>query len=56
METKTLVWIGLGVGGTVGGLLGSMLDHGNLLGAWSILLTAVGSCIGIWAGFRLGNS
>jgi len=56
METKTLVWIGLSVGGFIGSLLGSFLDHGNFFGAWSIVLGAVGSIAGIWAGFKLGNA
>lgn len=56
METKTLVWIGLAVGGAIGGFAGAALDHGNMFGGWSILLTAVGSLIGIWAGYKLGNN
>lgn len=56
METKTYIWIGITVGGFIGGALGAMLDHGNPFGAWGILLSGVGSIAGIWAGFKLGNS
>lgn len=56
METKTYIWLGVGVGGTVGGLIGTVLDHGNGLGAWTLLLSTVGSILGIWAGYKLGNS
>lgn len=55
METKTLVWIGVTVGGLLGSWLGSALDHGNIFGAWTLLLGTVGSIVGIWAGYKLGN-
>lgn len=56
MDTKKLVWLGLFVGGTVGGLIGTILDHGNGLGAWTLILSTVGSILGIWGGVKLGNS
>ena len=56
METKTYIWIGIAIGGFIGGALGAALDHGNPFGAWGILLSGVGSILGIWAGFKLGNS
>lgn len=56
METKSYIWLGIFVGGTVGGLIGTVLDHGNGLGAWTLILSTVGSIAGIWAGFKLGNS
>ncbi len=55
METKTYIWIGILIGGLLGGGLGSVLDHGNVLGVWSILLSGAGSLGGIFAGYRLGN-
>jgi uncharacterized protein YcfJ len=55
METKTYIWIGIFVGGSIGGLIGTWLDHGNGLGAWTLALSTVGSLLGIWAGYRLGN-
>lgn len=55
MSTKTLIYIGIAVGGLIGGWLGSMLDHGNPFGAWGIILGTVGSFAGIWAGYKLGQ-
>jgi hypothetical protein len=56
METKHYIYIGILIGSTVGGWLGSLLDHGNFLGVWGILLSGVGGILGIWAGYTLGNS
>lgn len=55
METKTYIWIGIVAGGLVGGWLGGVLDHGTMLGLWSIVLSGVGSIVGIFVGYRLGN-
>ena len=52
---KLLIWIGITVGGGIGAWLGSMLDKGNFLGLWGILLGGVGSLAGIWAGYKLGK-
>lgn len=56
METKTYIWIGIFVGGIVGGIVGSWLDHGNGFGLWSILLSGVGSIVGIIAGYKFSNT
>jgi uncharacterized protein YcfJ len=55
METKSLVWLGLGIGSVIGSVIGGILDHGNFLGAWSIILGAVGSFAGIYIGYKIGN-
>lgn len=55
METKHLIYLGIFVGGTVGGLLGSWLDHGNGLGMWTLLLSTIGSFVGVYAGYKMGN-
>ena len=54
MTMKTLIWIGLAVGGTVGGVIGAYFDGG--VGLWSVLLSTVGSLAGIWAGYKLGKA
>lgn len=53
---KLLIWLGIIVGGAIGGWLGATLDHGNYFGVLSILLGGVGSLAGIWAGFKIGKN
>jgi hypothetical protein len=55
MNTKALIWIGITVGSIVGGYLGGLLDHGNILGGWSIIGGTIGSILGIWAGYKLSR-
>lgn len=55
METKKFIWIGLFIGSILGCAIGSMLDHGNILGLWSFILGTAGSILGIWGGYKLGN-
>lgn len=50
---KSVIYIGATVGGLVGGWLGSMLDHGNLLGLWGIVFGAVGGLAGIYAAYKI---
>ena len=52
---KLMIWLGILIGGTVGSLLGVMLDRGNMLGAWSILLSTAGSLAGVWVGYKVGK-
>lgn len=53
---KLFIWIGIVLGGLAGGWLGALMDHGNWLGGWSILLSAVGSLFGIWLGYKAGKN
>ena len=55
METKTYIWTGIFIGSIIGSWIGSVLDHGNFFGLWSILFGGVGAIAGVWAGFKLGN-
>jgi len=52
---KKLIYLGITVGGLVGGWIGTILDKGNGLGPWSLALGTVGSLAGIWAGYKLGS-
>jgi len=54
MNQKTLIWLGLLVGSTIGGMIPSLWGD-NFLTMSSVLLTAVGGLIGVWAGFKLGR-
>jgi hypothetical protein len=53
---KKLIYLGLTVGGGLGGWLGTLLDKGNGLGPWSLGLGAAGSFLGIWAGYKVGSN
>ena len=53
---KLMIFLGVGIFGTLGGWLGAAIDHGNWLGGWSILLSVIGSFFGIWAGYKAAQS
>jgi len=53
---KLLIWIGITVGGTIGGWAGAAMSQGNWISLWSILLSGVGSLAGIWAGYKIGKN
>jgi hypothetical protein len=52
---KTIIWIGITIGGTVGSWLGAIPDGGNWLGGWSILGSLIGSILGLWAAYKIGH-
>lgn len=56
MSVKILIWLGVFIGSTAGSWLGALADHGNWLGGWSIVGGAIGSFVGIWAGYKLGKN
>ena len=50
-----LIYIGITLGGIIGGLIGSKIDGG--LGAWSLLLGGlVGPGLGLWAGYKISKN
>ena len=49
---KRLIYLGLFVGSTIGGLIGAAIDKGNGLGLWSFALGTVGSLVGIWVAYK----
>lgn len=55
-DMKLMIFIGITVGGLVGGWLGGLMDHGNMLGGWSILFSGIGSLVGIWAGYKVAQN
>jgi hypothetical protein len=52
---KLMIFIGLTIGGTVGGWLGAAFAHGNWFSVWSIFLSTIGSFVGIWGGYKAGQ-
>lgn len=49
---KLMIFIGVMIFSTIGGWLGAMMSNGNWFSVWSILLSAIGAFVGIWAGFK----
>jgi len=55
MSRKTLVWIGLGVGSTVGSFIPGLWGGNVLISISSIFFSGVGGIVGIWAGWKVAN-
>lgn len=55
MNSKSLIWIGVTVGSTLGSLVPSLWGAG-FLSFSSVLLTAVGGFTGLWFGYKLSDS
>ena len=51
---KLMIWVGILVGSTAGGLIGAALDGG--LGLWSVLFSTIGGIAGVWAGYKIGKA
>ncbi len=54
MGSKRLVWFGLTVGSTLGGMVPA-LWHASMFSLWGIVFSTIGGILGIWAGWRIGN-
>ena len=52
MNQKSVIWLGMIVGSTLGGFI-PLLWGSDFLSFSSIILTAVGGIAGIWLGFKL---
>jgi len=55
MSRKTLVWIGLGVGSTVGSVIPMLWGASAIMSFSSILLSGIGGILGIWAGWKMAD-
>ena len=53
---KKFISIGVLIFGSLGSWLGQLMDHGNAFGGWAIMLGAVGSFLGIWVGYKVGQN
>ena len=54
MSPKSLIWIGVFVGSTIGGAL-PLLWGGDAFGFSSIVWSTIGGLAGIWGGFKLSQ-
>lgn len=54
MTKKTLIWIGLTVGSTVGGYL-PVLAGADAFSFSGVIFSMVGGIAGIWFGYRFGQ-
>ena len=55
MSRKTLIYIFLSIGSTVGAYTPALWGDSSLFSFSSVILTAVGGIVGIWVGFKLSN-
>ncbi len=53
---KIIMSVSIIIFSTIGGWLGQLMDHGNWLGGWSILLSTVGAFGGIYVGYYVGKN
>ncbi|MBI4991673.1 MAG: hypothetical protein HZB99_00445 [Candidatus Harrisonbacteria bacterium] len=54
MSRKSLIWISMLLGSTIGGFV-PILWGGDALSFSSILLSGIGGILGIWFGFKFGE-
>jgi predicted MFS family arabinose efflux permease len=54
MDTKKMIWIGVFVGSTIGGLVPS-LWHASMFSMWGLVFSTIGGLAGIWAGWKMGQ-
>lgn len=55
MSRKGLIWGGMIIGSSIGGFLPYVWGDYSLFSFSSVILTAVGGLIGIWAGLTLSR-
>ncbi len=52
---KLLLYIGAAVGGMIGGYLPVLFGDTNMLSGWSLLGGFVGTIVGLWVGYKMGQ-
>jgi hypothetical protein len=54
---KLSIGIGITVFGTIGGIIGQLIEHQSIWGinGWGLLLGTIGSFFGIWVGYKMGK-
>ncbi len=53
---KALIYIFLAVGTIIGSYLGSLLDNGNFLGVWGLILSSAFGIGGIYLGYKISQN
>jgi hypothetical protein len=54
MESKKIIWLGMGVGGFLGSFV-PVLWGGSEFSFASIIFSAIGGFAGIWLGFKMSQ-
>lgn len=54
MTTKTLIWIGMFLGSTIGSYIPVMFGA-DLLSSGPIWGSCIGAILGVWGGYKLGE-
>jgi len=54
MSSKKLIWIGMFIGSTVGGMVPSMWGD-DMISVSGLLLSLAGGILGIWGGYRIAK-
>ncbi|MES2315536.1 MAG: hypothetical protein V4486_02245 [Patescibacteria group bacterium] len=54
MNSKSLIWLFMGIGSTLGSYIPTLWGAG-FLSMSSVILSAVGGIAGIWLGYKLSN-
>jgi hypothetical protein len=52
MESKRVIYIGMGIGGAIGGYIPALWGD-SYFSFWSVLFNAIGAVIGIYIAFKL---
>jgi uncharacterized membrane protein YeaQ/YmgE (transglycosylase-associated protein family) len=53
---KFMIYLGITVGSVIGSYIPVVLFHVDMFSVWSILMGAVGSFVGLWVGYRIGQN
>ncbi len=51
-----MIWLGIIIGGTLGGWIGAIMTKGNWFSLTSILLSGAGSLFGVWVGYEIAKN
>jgi hypothetical protein len=54
MTDKKMIWIGIVVGSTLGGMIPS-LWHASMFSLWGLFFSTLGGLAGIWLGWKLSR-